>query len=82
MADKSIEVFDCDPAERLNPIGRLPMNADEAGGQSWLVGLAAGDCPGMGELSDTQGWPAFGPAEQVPLLQTGHGASPSVGPVR
>ena len=75
-------VFVCVPVESANPIGRLPMNAAEAGGQSWLVGLAAGDCPGMAEDSATQGWPLFGPPEQVPLLQTGQGFRPSVGPVR
>ncbi len=80
-AEKSTEVFVCDPAERLNPIGRLPMNAAEAGGQSWLVGLAAEI---DAESSGTQATPALGPAEQVgpAPLQSGHGTSPSVGPVR
>src|SRR5439155_24828443 len=76
------EVFDDVPVESANGIGRAPMLAAAVGGQSWLVGLAAGDCPGMTSLSGVQGWPAFGPAEQVPPVQSGHGTSPSVGPAR
>src|SRR5262245_49403044 len=50
----SADVLVCVPTERLNAIGRLPVNAATAGGQSWLVGFAAGTCPGMGEDSATQ----------------------------
>ena len=78
---RSWEVLLCDPVERLNGIGRAPMLAVAAGGQSWLVGKAA---PSDAELPGVQGWPAFGPAWQVVGVpaQRGHGMSPSVGPVR
>ena len=80
--ERGTEVFDCDPVVRLNGIGRAPMLAAAVGGQSWLVGLAGGDWPGMTSLSGVHGCPAFGPAEHVPPVQSGHGTSPEVGPVR
>ena len=35
---RSVELSDWDPVVRAKGIGKLPMNAAVAGGQSWLVG--------------------------------------------
>ena len=80
-AERSVEVSDCAPVVRAKGIGKLPMNAAVAGGQSWLVGYAP---PRLAESAGVQGCPAFGPAVQVAgvPVQRGHGTRPSVGPVR
>src|SRR5207244_10778455 len=65
-AERSVEVSDCDPVVRAKGIGRLPMNAAVAGGQSWLVGYephrlaeSAGVavCPTLGQAVHVIGVP-------------------------
>ena len=38
MAERSVDVLVCVPVVSASGIGRLPMKALVAGGQSWLVG--------------------------------------------
>ena len=80
-AERSVEVSDCDPVVRAKGIGRLPMNAAVAGGQSWLVGYAP---PRLAESAGVQVCPTLGPAVHVlgVPVHRGHGTRPSVGPVR